>query len=92
MEIKALDENLTVRWPGIKAESSYKPLLAQKPRIDLDKISDKNSSDELVKPTQELAKLVTEIISKVCKPKTYDEAVNDLINGNRWREAINKEL
>ena len=41
---------------------------------------------------RELAKSVTETNSKVHEPKTYDEAFNNPINGNRWREAINKEL
>lgn len=92
MKVEALDENITVQRPGIRAEGPYDPPLAWRPRIDLGRTLGKNLSDGLVKPMQELAKSVTETSSKVCKPKTYDEAVNDLINRNRWREAINKEL
>ena len=35
---------------------------------------------------------MTETSSKVREPKTYDEAINDPIHGNRWREAIDEEL
>lgn len=64
----------------------------RRPKIDLDRTSGKNFLDELVKPTQKLAKLVTKTSSKMYKPKTYDEAVNDLINGNKRQETINKKF
>ena len=35
---------------------------------------------------------MTETSSKVREPKTYDEAINDPIYGNKWIEAINEEL
>lgn len=38
------------------------------------------------------AKSVTETSNKVREPKIYDKVINDLIHGNRWREAINKIL
>ena len=63
-----------------------------KPRIDLGGTSGKNLADELVRPVQELTKLVTKTSSKVREPKTYDKTINDLIYGNKWREMVNKEL
>lgn len=39
-----------------------------------------------------VAKSVTEISNKICKSKTYDEAINDLIHDNRWCKAVDKEL
>lgn len=61
-------------------------------KIDLDGTLDKNTSNELIKPVQELAQLVTEISSKMHKLKTYNEAVNDLINRNRQQKAIDEEF
>ena len=64
-----------------------------KPRIDLGGTSDKNPlEDGLVRPARKFAKSVTETSSKVQEPKTYNEAINDPIYGNRWREAIDEEL
>ena len=63
-----------------------------KPRTDLGGTSGKNPIDELVRPVRELAKSVTETSSKVREPKTYDEAINNSVHGNRWREAINEKL
>lgn len=34
------------------------------------------------------AKLVTEISSKVQKPKTYNKAICDLVYINKWQKAI----
>ena len=48
--------------------------------------------ERLVKLAQEFAKLVTKTSSKVQKPKTYNEAINDPIHGNRWRRAVDEEL
>ena len=67
--------------------------LAQKPRIDQGGTSGENPSAEgLVRPAQEFAKSVTETSSKVREPKTYDEAINDPIHRNRWREVVDEEL
>lgn len=41
---------------------------------------------------QKLAKLKTKTSNKVCKPETYNKIVNDLVNRNRWQEAINKQF
>lgn len=73
-------------------ESAYNSLLPRSSKIDLGVTSGKNLLDGLVKPVQELAKSVTEISSKVRKPKTYNEAVNNQINRNRWQKANDKEL
>lgn len=48
--------------------------------------------DEFVRPAREFAKSVTETRSKVREPKTYNEAISDLIHGNRWRKAVDEEL
>ena len=66
--------------------------LDPKPRIDLGRTSSKNSTDGLVRPAQEFAMSVTKTNSKIREPKTYNEAINDPIHGNRWREAVDKEL
>ena len=106
VEVEALNENptieqLQIRAEGlhnlagqtrIRAEGAHNPPLAQRPRTDLGGTSGKNPSDGLVRPAQELAKSVTETSSKVREPKTYNEAVNNPINGNRWQEIIDEEL
>lgn len=84
IEVKALDKNPTFEWLRIRAESLYKSLLAQRSRLDLGETLSKNFSNGLIKPMQELIKSVTKISSKVHKPKTYNEAVNNLINRNKW--------
>ena len=68
------------------------PLHDPKPSTDLGGTSGKNSAEGLVRPARELAKSMTETSSKVREPKTYDEAINNPVHGNRWREAIDEEL
>ena len=69
------------------------PLCNPKSRTDLCGISGKNlPEDGLVRPAYEFAKSVTETNSQVQESKPYDEAINDPIHGNKWREAIDKEL
>ena len=63
-----------------------------KPRTDLGAMLDKNFPNELVRLMQELAKSVIEINSKVREPNAYDEVINDPINRNGRREAIDEEL
>ena len=63
-----------------------------KARIDLGEISGNNLADRLVMPTREFVKSVTETISKIQEPKTYDEAINHPVHGNGWRKAIDEEL
>ena len=63
-----------------------------KPRTDLGETLGKNPTDGLVKLVQELTKSVTETSSKVREPKIYDEAINNPVYRNRWRETIDKEL
>lgn len=55
-------------------------------------ISSKNPLDRLIRPVQELAKSVIKTNSKMHKLNIYDKAVNDLINKNRWQEAIDEEF
>ena len=76
----------------IKVKGAHDPPLAQTPRTNPGGTSGENPSDGLIRPAQELAKSVTETSSKVREPKTYDEAVNYPINGNRGQEAIDEEL
>lgn len=66
-----------------------------KSRPDLRRGSGKNSlvRDELVSAAYyKVAKLVTMTKSKVYKPKTYNEKINNSIHDDRWHGAINKEL
>ena len=106
MEVKALNENPTIEQPRMRAEGFHNPArqtrirakdahdppLARRPRTDPGGTSGGNPLDGLVRPAQELAKSVTETSSKVREPKTYNEAVIDPINRNRWQEAIEEEL
>lgn len=63
------------------------------PRTDLDKISSKNFlENKLVKPAYKFTKSIIKTSSKIHEPKTYDDAINDFIYGNRWRKALDKEL
>lgn len=57
--------------------------LMRKPRTALGRTSGEKPLDRLVRPVQKFAKSVTETSNKVRECKTYDEAVNNLINGNR---------
>ena len=67
--------------------------LVQKPMTDQGWILDENLLVErLVRPVQEFAKSVIETSSKVQEPKTYNEAINKPIHGNKLRKAVNKEL
>lgn len=55
-----------------------------KSRTDLVGTSSKNPlGKRLVRRTYKFAKSVTETNSKMCEPKTYNEAINDPIYGNR---------
>lgn len=63
------------------------------PKTDLGWTLDKNFlGDRLLKLVNKFAKSVTETSSKVHEPKTYNEAINNPIHGNKWRKAIDKEL
>ena len=50
---------------------------------DLSRILGKNSADRLVRLAQKLANSVTETSSKVRELKTYNEAINNSIHGNK---------
>ena len=66
-----------------------------KPITDLSRTLGKNLlvGDELVSPAYyKVAKSVAETRSKVREPKTLDKAINVVVYGNRWQEAINEEL
>ena len=63
-----------------------------KSRTDLGGRSDKNLTDRLVRLVREFAKSVIETSSKVQKPKTYDEAINEPVHGNGWRMTIDEEF
>lgn len=41
---------------------------------------------------KEVAMSMTKFSSKISKPISYNEAVNDLIHGRRWQEAIEDKL
>lgn len=77
----------------IKLDKSYNPFWMRlnkshnltMPRIDL-------GTDLDVKPVYNPAKSLTKISNKVYEPKTYDEAINNLIYKNRWCKTIDKEL
>lgn len=78
-----------VQTKRMRIDLSHDP----KPKTDLGGTSGKNPlGDGLVNPAREFAKSVTKTSSKVREPKTYDEAINDLIHGNKWREAVGEEL
>lgn len=56
--------------------------LVQGSKTDLSKISSKNSLKGLVKPMYKFAKLVIKTNNKVQEPKTYDQAINNLVYKN----------
>ena len=62
-----------------------KALAANKlPSTDLGKISGKNPSVEgLIRLIQEFFKSVAKTSRKVREPKTYNEIINNFVNGNR---------
>lgn len=67
--------------------------LAQRSSTDLGGKIGENPSDGLVRLTHiEFAKTVTETNSQVREPKTYDEAINNLVHANRCREVIDEEF
>ena len=41
---------------------------------------------------EKVAMSITKIASKIYKPASYDEAVNDPFHGRRWKKAIEEEL
>ena len=67
-------------------------LLDLKAKTDQDRTLGKNPSDRLVRPTQELAKSITETNSKVREPKTYNEAINNSLNENKLQKIIDEEF
>lgn len=97
VEVEVLNKNFTIEQPQMRAKDLYNPneqtrirvegthnlSLARRPRTDLGKTSGENPSDGLVRPAQELVKLVIETSSKMCKPKTYNKLVNNSINRNK---------
>ena len=67
------------------------PFQDQNPMTDLGRILDENSlREQLIKLIYKFAKSVTKTSTKVREPKTYNEAINDLIYSNRWRKAIDE--
>ena len=58
-------------------------LLDLKSKTNLDETLSKNPVNGSLRLVQEIAKSVTETSSKMREPKTYDEAINDSIYGNR---------
>lgn len=72
----------TKEQPKIRVEKPQGLSVQPRPRIDWGKIIGK-SPRGLVRPARKLAKLMTEISSKVHKPKTYDEVIYDPIYGNK---------
>ena len=85
----------------VEVEALYKSIMrtkdphnqVQRSKTDLSGTLGKNTSAErLIKPTLEFVKSVIEISSKVQDSKTYNEAISNLIYGNRWRKVIDKEL
>ena len=40
----------------------------------------------------ELAKSITKTSSKIYELKTYDKAINNPINRNKWQEAIDEKF
>ena len=87
VEVEALNES------SMRTEGPQDRLVIQRPRTDLGGTIGENSSDGLVNLVYlEFAKLVTKTSSKLREPKTYDEASNNPIHGNIWKETIDEEL
>lgn len=67
----------------MSTKATHDLLLVRKPRPDLDKILGENPLERSVRPMWEFAKLLTETSSKLPKPQTYDETINNTIHGNK---------
>ena len=78
MEVETLNESL-VRTEGLQDR-----LVTQKPRTGLSGTIGEKPPDRLVRLVNlKFAKSVTETSSKVRELKTYNEAINILVHGNR---------
>lgn len=58
---------------------SFYNQLKQRPKTDLERISNKNPLKRLIKPVHKFSILVTEIYNKVQEPKTYDKTINNSV-------------
>lgn len=76
----------------MSAKDTHDLLLVKRLKIDLNRTSNKNPLEELVKPMQEFAKLVIKTNSKIHKPKTNNKAINNTIYRNKLQKAIDKKL
>ena len=96
---------LLMKWPLDKTSSLKKKAPAGEPRprgrpqkiISTEAtILSKNNMPIMAEQTSnkepEIAMSITKCSSKIRKPTIYDKAINDLIYGRRWREAIEEEL
>ena len=52
-----------------------------------DRLTEKKQNEKL-----EIAISITKYSSKICKSTSYDEAINNPIHGQRWRNTIEEEL
>lgn len=78
---------LQIKWMRIY------PLRNSKPRIDLNGTLGKNLlGNGLVRLVYKFVKSVTKTNNKMRELKTYDEAINNPIHGNRWCKGIDKKL
>ena len=88
--------DLLTRIPTIMAQSRMRTRgfldLQHMPKTDQGRETLSNSPDGLVRLAHKLAKSLTKTSSKVRKPLTYDEVINDPVHGNRWRKAIDEKL
>lgn len=77
VKVEALNESL------MGAESPQNRLVTQKLRTNLGRTSSENPLERLMRPVQEFAKSITETSSKLCKPKTYNKAINNAVYKNK---------
>lgn len=73
----------------MRVKISHNP---KKLRSNQDRILGKNLLSGIVRPTQELAKFVTETSNKVPELKIYNNVINDPLHRNKWQKTIDEEL
>lgn len=81
---------MAIELPAAQVETIPAALLEIISQTDNNNCDGDNSNENL--GGHETAISITESTSKIHEPKAYNKAINNLIYGKQWREAIKKEL
>lgn len=88
---------LLAQWPldvtlMKRKVSAKKPRSRDRPRKNSIEIHVKTSVKLVIIEGEEVVISRTKTTSKIYKPESYNEMVNDPVYSHRWREAIEEEL